>query len=112
MGRNIYQCYELLQAGMDELAGVPGYVFERLAQISHSEIPGRQWRSDVLQTAGAQGAYIHRNVLHEYTQPPWTLCEGDVEANLRALGRSCKQPHPVAEQLRILVKDCRGISSP
>eukprot|EP00974_Lingulodinium_polyedra_P086335 8363550-Lingulodinium_polyedra.AAC.1 len=43
---------------------------------------GRQLQMKVLQSAWAAYGFMHAGIFHPASQLPWSLCQGDVEANL------------------------------
>jgi len=91
---------------MSALAAVPKYVFQRLAALCGDEAyTGAQCQSEVIHAGLVQVAYVDRAVFVELRQPPWSLCDGDAEAKLVALGEAGPQTHPAARKLQRLVRD-------
>ena len=99
---------ELQQVLADELAwlaGVEPFAWARLASLFPEGYAGPALRSECVGSACIAAAFITRQVLQPLKKCPWSLAQGDIQANLQALGAQDHVPRdPTAQKIQTLVR--------
>eukprot|EP00971_Amphidinium_carterae_P327905 6459499-Amphidinium_carterae.1 len=96
---------EVLSTVIDEfgfLASISMEVMNMLGSIAG--IAGYELYHDVLAAAMRAWAYLHQRCLHRAQQLPWSLCRGDLGANLDRLVRADVVQDPTSSTLQHLVR--------
>jgi hypothetical protein len=76
---------EVMAVSLQWLSGLPSEVWNILAQLTDGESTGVDVHSYCLQAAHIQAAFMDHRFFEPASRLPWSLCQGDVQANLRAL---------------------------
>ena len=97
---------ELRQALTDELCYVSNLsdAFWRRLSDALAYRGGVCLRADTLRASNVSAAYITKKVLHVVSALPWSLTEGDVNANLTALSNGPDVSEPTAMKIQALLR--------
>ena len=72
---------------LDELISLPTYFWDTVALVVDCGWDARALKSATIQVANIAMGYIHRECVAMLYQEPWCHTQGDVEANVEAIGR-------------------------
>ena len=96
---------QVLQDELTWLAGVEPFAWERLAALAQEGCSWSALRSDCMESASIAASFVDRQVLRPLNRCPWSLAQGDILANLRALGAQEHVPRdPTAQKIQQLVR--------
>ena len=96
---------ELSHAVLEEfdfLKALPMQVWDLLGGLA--EQPGVSLRSDVLQATHVAHAYLDTKVLQVAKSLPWSMCTGDLEANLQWLAEQPEPDEPTSKKMHRLLQ--------
>lgn len=102
------QCQSLgviLQEQIEQLGRVPSDIWRRLATSVGADESWSALRHDAMQVANVSAAWVDQKVLALARRLPWSLCAGDLRANVRSLKHLCADNlDPATKSLQFIVK--------
>jgi hypothetical protein len=91
----------MAQEQIDFLHGLPSSCWRRLALSVGADEAWSELRHDALHVATVTAAWFHKQVLSLARSLPWSLCTGDVRANVKSLAYMAQQDlNPATASLR------------
>lgn len=94
--------YQDIQRHFKEISQMPELVWSRCATLVGIEVA--EFKHATILSAAATAAYIHRDVFAEFWRRPFSLTQGNILENVRALADDKDIADPVSRQLQALLR--------
>ena len=104
---------EILEKASEEmnlLLSMPAFIWHAVARVCDGGFDGRELKACALQVANISMAYIHRECVSVLSQEPWCHAQGDIEANVQAIGK--RDPSTIVDYTTLQIRRLLGLGVP